>query len=100
MSGLLLIYAVVISIELILSIGLLVTLYMIVAPVGSPADEHPVVEPLPRRDMARSPSGALREAFETVARGEDDLARLMHARSMLARYAAARRERVEGGNQG
>lgn len=92
MNGLLLIYAVVISIELILSIGLLVTLYMIIAPVGSRDDEHAVVEPSPRRDLSRSPSGALREAFETVAQGEDDLARLMHARSMLARYAASQRE--------
>jgi hypothetical protein len=83
-----LLYALTISLELILSVVMALFLYLIVAPAGSrpaPADEPPAARPL-----ARSVEGALGDAFASVSEGRDDLVTITHARALLVRYHAER----------
>jgi hypothetical protein len=88
-----LLYALTISIELILSLVMAIFLYLIVAPRGEVANAD-AQAPAARRPLARTVEGALGEAFATVSEGRDDLATITNARSMLVRYARER-QRVE-----
>jgi hypothetical protein len=87
-SAFLLLYALTISIELILSLVMAVFLFLVVAPVGGRQPE-PAGAPLPRQ-LARTVEGALGEAFAAVSEGQDDVAVFTNARSLLTRYRAER----------
>jgi hypothetical protein len=87
-SAFLLLYALTISIELILSLVMAVFLFLVVAPVGGRQPE-PAGAP-PARPLARTVEGALGDAFATVSEGRDDVAALTNARSLLTRYRAER----------
>lgn len=87
-----LLYALTISIELLLSLVMAIFLYLIVAPPGGNI-AHPVPNPpVVRRPLARTVEGALGEAFTSVSERRDDVATITNARSLLARYARERRE--------
>ncbi len=89
-----LLYALTISIELLLSLVMAIFLYLIVAPRGD-SSVRPVTEsPVARRPLARTVEGALGEAFASVSEGREDLATITNARSLLARYARERRENL------
>ena len=84
-----LLYALTISLELILSLVMAVFLYLIVAPRGEGTITG-TKEPAARRPLARTVDGALGEAFAAVSEGRDDLATITNARSLLVRYARER----------
>lgn len=84
-----LLYALTISLELILSLVMAIFLYLIVAPRGEGTITGTHV-PAARRPLARTVDGALGEAFAAVSEGHDDLATITNARSLLARYARER----------
>lgn len=89
MSTLLLIYAVVITLELILSLVMAVILFLIIAPPG--ASRHPT-ERTPetgsqRQQLSPTVNGAVRDAFSSLSRGDNDMSTIVHARHMLAQYA-------------
>lgn len=95
MNAFLLLYALAISIELVLSLLMALFLFLIMSPRRQAEAAHPPAA------QPRPPAGdlqtALRDAFATISRGEDDLLTLTNARMLLARYA---RERVESDRQG
>ena len=91
MDTLILIYFVALSMELVLSIGMLTLLWLIIAPRGerqAPTVELPAVRP---RQLEQSPAAALFAAFRSISQGSDDLAVLVHARHLLAQDVAQRR---------
>lgn len=88
MEGLLLIYAVVVALELVLSIVMLLILLMALAPVGRQDDEpaaperrSPGTERFPD-DLSRS----LRLAFQELSKGSGDVALMVHTRALLQRH--------------
>ena len=89
MSAFFVLYALTISIELILSLVMAIFLYLILAPTGSrPETSH---HEAPRsRPLARTVEGALGDAFATVSEGRDDLATLTNARTLLQQYQRER----------
>lgn len=91
MSAFFVLYALTISIELILSLVMAIFLYLILAPRGSQQETQSTQPPRPR-PMARSVEGALGDAFATVSEGRDDLATLTNARSLLQQYQRERRD--------
>lgn len=94
MSAFFLLYALTITVELVLSIVMLVFLYLIVAPVGSVTSE----ERPPARSLVppTTVEQALADAFATVSQGRDDLVAIATARAMLVHFAQARDEAVDG----
>ncbi len=89
MSAFFVLYALTISLELILSLVMAIFLYMILAPTGNRQSTQPE-EPTRTRSLARTVEGALGDAFVTVSEGRDDLATLTNARSLLQQYARDR----------
>jgi|GEM_PF-2746994 len=89
MSAFFVLYALTISIELILSLVMAIFLYLILAPTGSRREPQPAPEARVR-PLARSVEGALGDAFSTVAEGRDDLATITNARSLLQQYQRER----------
>ncbi len=85
MASFFLLYALTISIELILSLVMAIFLYLILAPTGSRTEHQPETPPQPR-PLARTVEGALGDAFATVSEGRDDLATLTNARMLLQQY--------------
>lgn len=84
MGTLLTLYFVTLSLELVLSLTMLTLLWLILAPRGA-GPQRPATEPERRApQLARTPDDALRMAFQTVSRGRDETAVLVHARHMLA----------------
>jgi hypothetical protein len=91
MSAFFVLYALTISIELILSLVMAIFLYLILAPTGS--RQEPQLEESPRpQPLARTAEGALGDAFATVAEGRNDLTTLTNARSLLQQYQRERRD--------
>jgi hypothetical protein len=85
-NAFLLLYAMAISIELVLSMLMALFLYLIVGqrtPAAQLTPDHPCTS----RPLARTIDVALRDAFVTVSEGRDDLATITNARSLLSRYA-------------
>jgi hypothetical protein len=77
-----LLYALTISLELVLSLVMALFIFLIVAPRGALAH---VPETAPaRRPLASSATGALADAFVTISNGRDDIATLVHAQQLLA----------------
>lgn len=89
MGAFFVLYALTISIELILSIVIAIFLYLILAPAGGRLQTRPD-EPPKTRPLARTVEGALGDAFAAVSEGRDDLATLANARSLLQRHARQR----------
>jgi len=85
MNAFFVLYAITISIELLLSLITAVFLYLILAP-GGRTDDQQRDTPIPRRELARTVQGALGDAFASVSRGDDDLHTIVNARSLLVRY--------------
>ncbi len=85
MSAFFMLYALTISVELVLSLVMLIFLYLIVAPVGSPARDE--ASTLPAAPPAATVEQALADAFATVSQGRDDLVAIATARAMLVRFA-------------
>ncbi len=94
MSAFFVLYALTISIELILSLVMAIFLYLILAPTGNKQERQKEEPPQPM-PLARSVEGALGDAFATVAEGRDDLATLTNARSLLQQYQRERREAAQ-----
>lgn len=90
MDTLILIYFVALSMELVLSIGMLVMLWLIIAPRGARPAAAATLPPAPPRSPPQTPAAALNAAFQSVSRGSDELAVLMHARHILANSTAER----------
>jgi hypothetical protein len=88
-------YALTITIELVLSLVMAVFLFLILAPTGKIADQPQPASPS-RRYLARSVEGALGDAFAAVSEGRDDLATITNARSLLARHAREYHDRRAG----
>jgi hypothetical protein len=84
MDTLILIYFVALSMELVLSIGMLVLLWLIIAPRGARPATSETSQTAPPRSLPHTPASALNAAFQSVSRGSDELAVLMHARQLLA----------------
>ena len=95
MSAFFVLYALTISIELILSLVMAIFLFLILAPTGS-RHETQTIEPPRPRPLARSVEGALGDAFSTVAEGRDDLATLTNARALLQQYQRDRQDAMRG----
>lgn len=91
MSAFFVLYALTISIELILSLVMAVFLYLILAPTGSRHTTQPAGQSRPRLP-ARTAASALGDAFATVAEGRDDLTTLTNARTLLQQYQRERRD--------
>lgn len=91
MSAFFVLYALTISIELILSLVIAIFLFLILAPTGS-RHEPQLTEPPASRPLARTVEGALGDAFATVSEGRDDLATLTNARTLLQLYQRERRD--------
>lgn len=91
MSAFFVLYALTISLELILSLVMAIFLYLILAPTGGSNEVRPV-ESQRKRPIARTVEGALGDAFATVSEGRDDLTTLTNARALLQQYARERRE--------
>ena len=94
MSAFFILYALTISIELILSLVMAIFLFLILAPTGSRRPEQPP-EPRRQRPLARSVEGALGDAFATVSEGRDDLATLTNARTLLQQYQRERHDAAQ-----
>lgn len=97
MSDLIVVYLFTISIELMLGLVLALTLLLVVAPLKPRDDGETAATCGPstdqrRRDLPRSPTGALQASFRSLSRGEDDLPTLLHTRQLLLEYLH-RRER-------
>lgn len=107
MEGLLLVYAVVVALELVLSLIMFGTLLMSIAPRRAGADDAVGAERVSARDaaapdcraetrsaptmvgQARFPEDldrALRLAFRELSRGSRDVALMVHTRALLERY--------------
>jgi hypothetical protein len=91
MSAFFVLYALTISIELILSLVMAIFLFLILAPPGGRQAEQPPAPPR-QRPLARSVDGALGDAFATVSEGRDDLATLTNARTLLQQYQRERHD--------
>jgi hypothetical protein len=91
MGAFFVLYALTISIELILSLVMAIFLFLILAPTGSHQTEQPP-EPRRERPLARTVEGALGDAFATVSEGRDDLATLTNARMLLQQYQRERHD--------
>jgi hypothetical protein len=85
MNAFFLLYALAISIELLLTLVMAIFIFLIVAPKGGSL--HVPHEEPAARPLARTLPGALGDAFATVSEGRNDLATISNARSLLARYA-------------
>jgi hypothetical protein len=83
MNAFFLLYALTISIELILTLVMSIFLYLIVVPRGGRLEPEPT-EPV-ARPLARTVPGALGDAFATVSEGRNDLTTITNARSLLVR---------------
>ncbi len=94
MSAFFLLYALTISLELILSLVMAIFLFLILAPSGT-VGQAGGAAPRTRPPLAGTVEGALGDAFATVSEGRDDLATITNARALLAPYARERRERHE-----
>ncbi|MCO5178204.1 MAG: hypothetical protein M9890_14710 [Thermomicrobiales bacterium] len=92
MNAFFLLYALTISVELVLTIVMLVFLYLIVAPVGG-ASAEPDVPTQTTTAPAESVEQALAQAFATVSQQRDDLLAITTARAMLVRFAQADEQR-------
>jgi hypothetical protein len=90
MGAFFVLYALTISLELILSLVMAIFLYLILAPTGS--RRHVEEEPPAPRPLARTVEGALGDAFITVAEGRADLATLTNARALLQQYERVMRD--------
>lgn len=89
MSAFFVLYALAISVELILSFVMALFLFLIMAPVGG---RRPQADAPPRtRPLARTVDGALGDAFASVAEGRDDLATISNARALLVRHREEQR---------
>jgi hypothetical protein len=78
-----LLYALTISLELVLSLIMALFIFLIVAPRGTSAA---VPESTPaRRQLAGAAHGALADAFATISNGRDDVATIVHAQRLLER---------------
>jgi hypothetical protein len=87
MNAFFLLYALTITLELVLSLVMALFIFLIVAPPGASAR---VVEAAPTRPApAHTAFGALQAAFATISEGRDDLATIVHARALLERQVAA-----------
>lgn len=86
MSAFFLLYALSISVELILTLVMLIFLYLIVAPVGG-AQAEPDVPAQTATAPATTVEQALAQAFATVSQQRDDLLAITTARAMLVRFA-------------
>jgi hypothetical protein len=91
MEALFVLYALTISIELVLSLVMAIFLFLILAPTGSRNERQPETPQHPR-PLARTVEGALGDAFATVSEGRDDLATLTNARTLLQQYQRERHE--------
>ena len=92
MNAFLLLYAMALSIELILSMLMALFLFLLVAPRGrkhADAATGPTAIPAP---LARAVDAALADACATISEGRDDLATITNARSLLSRYVREQRE--------
>ncbi|HEX5167107.1 MAG TPA: hypothetical protein VFV93_16990 [Thermomicrobiales bacterium] len=89
MSAFFVLYALTISIELVLSLVMAIFLFLILAPVRSHQPDQPQATPQ-ARPLARTVEGALGDAFATVSEGRDDLATLTNARTLLQQYQRER----------
>jgi len=91
-NAFLLLYALAISIELMLSLLMAIFLFLIAAPVGShPREEVPEATP-PTPPLAHDVRTALSDAFVSISTAGDDLATIANARALLDRY---RREHAD-----
>jgi hypothetical protein len=91
MDAFFLLYALTISLELILSIVMAAFLYLIVAPSGAARGQAaPTEERHSPRPLARTVDGALGDAFASVSEGRDELAVITNARALLVRYREER----------
>ena len=86
MNAFLLLYAMAISIELMLSLLMALFLYLILAPAGRPRDVGAAPSDVSVRPLARHVEVALSDAFATVSTGRDDLPTITNARSLLVQY--------------
>jgi hypothetical protein len=91
MSAFFVLYALTISIELVLSLVMAIFLFLILAPAGSRQPEQPLATTR-ARPLARTVEGALGDAFATVSEGRDDLATLTNARTLLQQYQRERHD--------
>jgi hypothetical protein len=87
MNTFFLLYALTITLELILSLVMAVFLFLIVAPRGR--TDQPLGPPPAPRPLARTVEGALGDAFAAVSEGRDDPATITNALSLLARWRDA-----------
>ena len=94
MSAFFVLYALTISIELILSLVMAIFLHLILAPVGS-RPEHRPPERSRNRPLARTVEGALGDAFATISEGRDDLATLTNARALLQQHQREQRDAAQ-----
>jgi hypothetical protein len=94
MEAFFVLYALTISIELVLSLVMAIFLFLILTPTGSRNERQPDAPALPR-PLARTVEGALGDAFATVSEGRDDLATLTNARTLLQHYQRERREAAQ-----
>jgi hypothetical protein len=94
MTAFFVLYAITISIELLLSLISAVFLYLILAPGGRTDDQQR--DPLPsRRVPARTVEAALGDAFASISQGRDDLLTISNARALLVRYASERERQLD-----
>jgi hypothetical protein len=78
-----LLYALTISLELVLTLVMALFIFLIVAPRGAQSQAS---ESTPaRRPLADTSVKALADAFVTISNGRDDVATIVHARQLLAR---------------
>ncbi|HYI16411.1 MAG TPA: hypothetical protein VEX37_13530 [Thermomicrobiales bacterium] len=94
MGSFFVLYALTISIELMLSLVMAIFLYLILAPTGSRTERQPETPQHPRL-LARTVEGALGDAFATVSEGHNDLATLTNARMLLQQYQRERRDAAQ-----
>lgn len=87
MNAFFLLYALTITLELVLSLVMAIFLFLIVVPRGGQWAAAPEPAAALPRQLARGVEGALADAFAVVSEGRDDLATITHARHLLARYA-------------
>ena len=92
MNAFLLLYAMAISIELILSMLMALFLFLIASPLTSGLDRTPSSPPPGVRPLACTVDVALADAFAAISEGRDDLAAITNARSKLVQYSRERRE--------
>jgi hypothetical protein len=89
MNAFLLLYALAISLELVLSLLMAVFLFLIAAPVRPAHIEQSRPGAPARRPLARTARGALVDAFAVVSEQRDDLPAIINARAVLVAYRRA-----------